>query len=80
MFLSKFSDIVQSLSDFGNNIFQKTVGFIGNLPGIAAGIASLFLIFLAVIGLLRLLGKSFKFFGTVILIIILIIIGTSFLK
>lgn len=80
MVLTDFSEIIQQISDFGNEVFSKTVGILNELPGTAAGLASVVLILLAAVGTFTLLKKSFKFFGIILLIVLVAIIALSFFK
>lgn len=73
-----FAETIEKISSFGQNVFDKTIGFIQSLPsGTAQGLASLLLIILAAIGVLTLFKKSFKVFGTIIGIVIVLIIILS---
>ena len=74
---TSISEIIQKVSDFGNDIYEKTVGFLGNLPGVACGIATVLFLALAAIGLLSLLKKSFKVFGIIFVVIVALIIITT---
>lgn len=71
-----FLNIVDKLTDFGNNFFDKTFGILNGMHGALKGVVAVALLVILGVGILSLLKKSFKIFGFIILAIaILIMIG-----
>ncbi len=67
------------LTEFGENIYKYTIGFLSDLPAFGRAILTILLMVLAALGLLSLLKKSFKIFGLIIIGIIVFAIVSMFI-
>lgn len=65
------ADFLDQVRNIGETIYNYSIGWLANLPSLARAIISILVVFLAAVGLIRLLTKSFKIFGTIIVVLII---------
>ena len=70
-------NVINKISQLGNDFFNWLVDGVLPLPGIVKGIIVIVLFCLVFIGFLTLLKKSLKVFGVIALVIVLIILILS---
>ena len=70
-------NVINKISQLGNDFFNWLVDGVLPLPGIVKGIIVIVLFCLIVVGFLTLLKKSLKVFGMITIIVILLILILS---
>lgn len=73
-------NIFSKISDIGNSFFDLISKWIIPLPGIVKGVISLTVLCLIAIGIITLLKKSFKVFGIILLVVVIIIFVSTIFK
>lgn len=73
-------EVMNKISEFGNNFFDWVVEGILPLPGIIKGVIVIVVLLLVVVGIMSLLKKSFKIFGIILLIIFIAILVSGLLS
>jgi hypothetical protein len=76
MFLINF----QQVEEFGNNLFDKTFGLLDMLPSSYKAVATIILLFLALIGLLGVIRKGLKVFLIVVALLVVVAVVMNFIK
>lgn len=69
----KAMEIIQKISDFGNKIYDYSIGWISSLSGLAKGWVAIGVVFLMIVGALTLFKKSFKLVGIIFIIAIAVV-------
>lgn len=69
----KAMEIIQKISDFGNKIYDYSIGWIASLSGLAKGWVAIGVVFLMVIGALTLFKKSFKIVGIIFIVALVVV-------
>lgn len=73
-------DFLKRIPEFGNELYDKTIGIMDSMPGVIKGILAVTILFFLVIGILTMLKKAFKVFGIILIAVAIVFIAGLILR